>query len=74
MSSGGFYREKVSRRRLKPASGEKGVRRLLCAAPSGPFRQKVPDPFFACLIPRQGDKKTGRQGDTLGKDLGQSIT
>src|SRR5260370_38404966 len=29
------------------AAGEKGVRHLLCAAPSGPFRQKVPDPFFA---------------------------
>src|SRR5207249_637146 len=27
--------------------GEKGVRHLLCEAPSGPFRQKVPDPFFA---------------------------
>ena len=25
---------------------EKGVRNLLCEAPSGPFRQKVPDPFF----------------------------
>src|SRR5207244_10915990 len=27
--------------------GKKGVRHLLCEAPSGPFRQKVPDPFFA---------------------------
>ena len=26
---------------------EKGVRNLLCAAPSGPFRQKVPDTFFS---------------------------
>ena len=26
---------------------EKGVRHLLCEAPFGPFRQKVPDPFFA---------------------------
>jgi protein ImuB len=25
--------------------GEKGVRNLLCAAPEGPFRQKVPDTF-----------------------------
>ena len=25
---------------------EKGVGNLLCEAPSGPFRQKVPDPFF----------------------------
>ena len=25
---------------------EKGGRNLLCEAPSGPFRQKVPDPFF----------------------------
>jgi cytochrome c oxidase assembly protein subunit 15 len=25
---------------------EKGVRNLLCEAPSGPFRQKVPDTFF----------------------------
>src|SRR5581483_7140893 len=25
---------------------EKGVRHLLCEAPSGPFRQKVPDPFL----------------------------
>src|SRR5437667_5743652 len=24
-----------------------GARHLLCEAPSGPFRQKVPDPFFA---------------------------
>ncbi len=28
------------------AGGEKGVRNLLCEAPSGPSRQKVPDPFF----------------------------
>src|SRR5437899_9514482 len=27
--------------------GEKGIRHLLCEAPCGPFRQKVPDPFFA---------------------------
>ena len=27
--------------------GEKGVRNLLCRAPEGPFRQKVPDPFFS---------------------------
>ena len=27
------------------ATGEKGVRNLLCKAPEGPFRQKVPDPF-----------------------------
>jgi len=29
--------------------GEKGVRNLLCTAPSGPFRQKVPDTFFPTL-------------------------
>jgi len=27
------------------ARAEKGVRNLLCEAPLGPFRQKVPDPF-----------------------------
>ena len=27
--------------------GEKGVRNLLCEAPSGPFQQKVPDTFFS---------------------------
>src|SRR5438270_10925056 len=37
-----FYPFIVSR-----ACREKGVRHLLCEAPSGPFRQKVPDPFFA---------------------------
>src|SRR5216683_4928380 len=36
------------------SGGEKGVRHLLCAAPSGPFRQKVPDPFFAAgALPKQ---------------------
>jgi hypothetical protein len=30
---------------------KKGVRNLLCEAPEGPFRQKVPDPFFACEAP-----------------------
>jgi hypothetical protein len=30
-----------------PGGSEKGVRNLLCEAPFGPFRQKVPDPFFA---------------------------
>src|SRR5437870_5341947 len=29
------------------SQGGKGVRTLLCEAPSGPFRQKVPDPFSA---------------------------
>ena len=28
-------------------TGEKGVRNLLCRAPEGPFRQKVPDTFFS---------------------------
>jgi hypothetical protein len=31
----------------KPDEREKGVRNLLCEAPSGPFRQKIPDPFFS---------------------------
>ncbi len=30
--------------------GKKGVRNLLCEAPSGPFRQKVPDTFFSANI------------------------
>jgi microcystin degradation protein MlrC len=30
------------------AEVENGDRNLLCEAPPGPFRQKVPDPFFAC--------------------------
>ncbi len=34
---------------LEQIGSEKGVRNLLCAAPAGPFRQKVPDPFFASL-------------------------
>jgi len=29
---------------------EKGVRTLLCEAPSGPFRQKSPDPFFGAFF------------------------
>ena len=32
-------------------TGEKGVRNLLCAAPEGPFRQKVPDTFFSSPPP-----------------------
>jgi len=32
--------------------GEKGDRYLLCEAPSGPFRQKVPVPFFAHEVSR----------------------
>ncbi len=42
--------------RLLIASGkqvlrsEKGVGNLLCEAPSGPFRQKVPDPFFQPVV------------------------
>ena len=36
--------------RVRPdPEGEKGVRNLLCRAPKGPFRQKVPDPFFSLL-------------------------
>jgi hypothetical protein len=31
---------------------EKGVRHLLCEAPFGPFRQKVPDPFFNSVAHR----------------------
>jgi len=30
----------------RPSDEEKGVGRLLCEAPSGPSRQKTPDPFF----------------------------
>jgi thiamine biosynthesis lipoprotein len=30
-----------------PSAGEKGGGSLLCEAPSGPFRQKTPDPFFS---------------------------
>ena len=33
----------------EPVSG-KGVRTLLCAAPFGAFRQKVPDPFSAAKL------------------------
>jgi len=29
-----------------------GVRHLLCDAPSGPFRQKVPDTVFSSLLDR----------------------
>jgi len=37
--------------------GEKGVRNLLCAAPEGPFRQKVPDTFFSAEpLQPQGDR------------------
>src|SRR5947209_7887847 len=32
---------------------EKGVRHLLCEAPSGPSRQKVPDPFFVAAAARR---------------------
>ena len=32
--------------------GEKGVRYILCTAPEGPFRQNVPDPFFAAACRR----------------------
>ncbi|HEV3262304.1 MAG TPA: transaldolase [Gemmataceae bacterium] len=37
------------RKKLKEGTsgGEKGVRHLLCEAPSGPSRQKGPDPLFA---------------------------
>src|SRR3990172_8015490 len=28
-------------------TGEKGVRSVYCEAPSGPFRQNAPDPFFS---------------------------
>jgi microcystin degradation protein MlrC len=31
-----------------PQEGEEAVENLLCEAPSGPLRQKLPDPFFAC--------------------------
>jgi len=34
-----------------PWRGEKGVRNLLCKAPSGPSRQKVPDTFFPAAHP-----------------------
>ena len=33
-------------RKLGPTRGKKGARSHLCAAPSGPFRQMAPDPFF----------------------------
>jgi len=45
-------REIATRRQAGHWAGEKGVRTLLCEAPSGPFRQKGPDPFFAA-IPRK---------------------
>ena len=37
-----LFCEEARKRLLK----EKGVRNLLCAAPEGPFRKKVPDTFF----------------------------
>ena len=41
--------------------GEKGDRHLLCEAPEGPFRQKVPVTFFTrCLICCGGFEKLSR--------------
>ena len=39
--------------------GEKGVRSRLCEAPSGPFRQTTPDPFFPAALAEQARERLG---------------
>ncbi len=48
---------------------EKGDRNLLCAAPSGPFRQKVPVPFF-----HSGDKLKGEEFNRVRRVLAGDTT
>jgi hypothetical protein len=49
---------------VPPEKGpEKGVRNLLCEAPGGPLRQKVPDTFSPRLFPPSGSHCRDRLGD-----------
>jgi len=50
---------------------EKGVGSLLCEAPSGPFRQKTPDPFFPDGSPL--DRLSGRSLGGRPADLDVSL-
>jgi ADP-heptose:LPS heptosyltransferase len=43
---GGRGERIIARRIMEPSPWEKGDRHLLCEAPEGPFRQKVPVPVF----------------------------
>jgi protein ImuA len=51
------------------AGGEKGVGILLCEAPSGPFRQKGPDPFFPPQLRRVRVQVVRCRGGKAGQSL-----
>ena len=49
-----------------PLPGQKGLRSVLCEAPSGPFRQKTPDPFLSSIV--ENVRRTHEDGWETGSE------